>query len=65
MIATVTIAQDQLEETISTCRFAQRVAMVSNEVMRIEKPIEEFSMPSCDKMVLSSWKFLIWFWDDR
>jgi kinesin family protein 6/9 len=46
MIATVTIAQDQLEETISTCRFAQRVAMVSNEVMRIEKSIEEFSM-SC------------------
>jgi hypothetical protein len=49
MIATVTIAQDQLEETISTCRFAQRVAMVSNEVMRIEKPIEEFSMSCCDK----------------
>jgi hypothetical protein len=65
MIATVTIAQDQLEETISTCRFAQRVAMVSNEVMRIEKPIEEFSMSCCDKMVSSSWKVLIWFWDDR
>jgi hypothetical protein len=65
MIATVTIAQDQLEETISTCRFAQRVAMVSNEVMRIGKPIEEFAMSCCDKMVSSSWKFLIWFWDDR
>lgn len=32
MIATVSIAQDQLEETISTCRFAQRVATISNEV---------------------------------
>ncbi|XP_073392239.1 uncharacterized protein [Physcomitrium patens] len=32
MIATVTIAQDQLPETISTCRFAQRVAMISNQV---------------------------------
>ncbi|KAH8960223.1 hypothetical protein BDL97_06G121000 [Sphagnum fallax] len=37
MIATVTIAQDQLEETISTCRFAQRVAMVSNEVILNEE----------------------------
>ncbi|KAG0573700.1 hypothetical protein KC19_VG202000 [Ceratodon purpureus] len=32
MIATVTIAQEQLPETISTCRFAQRVAMISNQV---------------------------------
>lgn len=32
MIATVSTAQEQLEETISTCRFAQRVAMVSNKV---------------------------------
>ncbi|CAM6093821.1 unnamed protein product [Calypogeia fissa] len=32
MVATVTIAQQQLEETISTCRFAQRVALVSNQV---------------------------------
>ena len=31
-IATVSIAQDQLEETISTCRFAQRVATISNQV---------------------------------
>ncbi|KAL3687670.1 hypothetical protein R1sor_013979 [Riccia sorocarpa] len=33
MIATVTVAQEQLEETISTCRFAQRVALISNQVM--------------------------------
>ena len=32
MIATVTVAQEQIEETISTCRFAQRVAMISNQV---------------------------------
>ncbi|KAJ7515220.1 hypothetical protein O6H91_22G006000 [Diphasiastrum complanatum] len=37
MIATVSVAQDQLEETISTCRFAQRVAMVSNQVMLNEE----------------------------
>jgi kinesin family protein 6/9 len=32
MIATVNGQQEQLEESISTCRFAQRVAMVQNEV---------------------------------
>ncbi|XP_024521882.1 kinesin-like protein KIF6 [Selaginella moellendorffii] len=37
MIANVSIAQEQLEETISTCRFAQRVAMVSNQVMLNEE----------------------------
>ncbi|BBN08880.1 kinesin family member 6/9 [Marchantia polymorpha subsp. ruderalis] len=37
MIATVTVAQEQLEETISTCRFAQRVALVSNQVMLNEE----------------------------
>eukprot|EP00898_Chlorokybus_atmophyticus_P000863 jgi/Chlat1/1778/Chrsp134S02115 len=31
MIATVNQSQDQLDESISTCRFAQRVACVSNE----------------------------------
>jgi len=35
MIATVTLAQDQLPETISTCRFAQRVAMISNQVYNL------------------------------
>lgn len=30
MIATATTAGDQLDESISTCRFAQRVAMVAN-----------------------------------
>jgi hypothetical protein len=35
MIATVTIAQEQLPETISTCRFAQRVAMISNQVQEL------------------------------
>nr|AMS24233.1 kinesin 9B protein [Marsilea vestita] len=33
MLATASIAQDQLEETISTCRFAQRVATISNKVL--------------------------------
>jgi hypothetical protein len=32
MIATVNTAPEQLEETISTCRFAQRVAQISNQV---------------------------------
>ena len=32
MIANITGEQGQLDESISTCRFAQRVAMVSNEV---------------------------------
>ena len=32
MIANITGEQTQLDESISTCRFAQRVAMVSNEV---------------------------------
>lgn len=32
MIATVTTKGDQLDESISTCRFAQRVAMISNKV---------------------------------
>lgn len=32
MVATMSPAQAQLDESISTCRFAQRVAMVSNSV---------------------------------
>ena len=32
MVATVTPAQEHLDESISTCRFAQRVAMVRNQV---------------------------------
>ena len=32
MVATITAEHSQLDESISTCRFAQRVAMVSNEV---------------------------------
>ena len=32
MVANITSAPDQLDESISTCRFAQRVAMVSCEV---------------------------------
>jgi hypothetical protein len=32
MVATINSAQDQLDESISTCRFAQRVAMVRNTV---------------------------------
>lgn len=33
MIATANPAGEQLDESISTCRFAQRVAMVSNQVV--------------------------------
>ena len=32
MIATVNAAAPQLEESLSTCRFAQRVALVTNKV---------------------------------
>ncbi len=32
MVANVAATADQAEETISTCRFAQRVAMISNSV---------------------------------
>ena len=32
MIANISMEQRQLDESISTCRFAQRVAMISNEV---------------------------------
>lgn len=32
MVATMSPAQAQLDESISTCRFAQRVAMVANSV---------------------------------
>ena len=32
MIATVTAEAEQVDESISTCRFAQRVAMISNQV---------------------------------
>lgn len=32
MIANITAQHEQLDESISTCRFAQRVAMVSNQV---------------------------------
>ena len=38
MIATVNAQQEQLEESISTCRFAQRVAMVQNEVSLVAAP---------------------------
>ncbi|GLC59507.1 hypothetical protein PLESTB_001494800 [Pleodorina starrii] len=37
MVATVNSAQDQLDESISTCRFAQRVAMVRNTVLLNEE----------------------------
>jgi kinesin family protein 6/9 len=32
MVATMSGEASQMEESISTCRFAQRVAMVTNEV---------------------------------
>ena len=33
MVATVAATPAQAEEAISTCRFAQRVAMISNSVI--------------------------------
>lgn len=35
MIANVAATADQAEETVSTCRFAQRVALISNTVSSI------------------------------
>lgn len=32
MLATISSEGSQLEESIATCRFAQRVAMITNEV---------------------------------
>ncbi|TNN16639.1 Kinesin-like protein [Schistosoma japonicum] len=37
MIATCSIEQENLQETISTCRFAQRVALIKNEVILNEE----------------------------
>ena len=35
MVATISPASDQLPEAIATCRFAQRVAQISNEVRAV------------------------------
>lgn len=32
MVATISTEAGQIDESISTCRFAQRVAMISNKV---------------------------------
>ena len=37
MIANITAQHEQLDESISTCRFAQRVAMVSNQVSMLHQ----------------------------
>jgi kinesin family protein 6/9 len=37
MIATVSMELDNLDETISTLRFSQRVGQLENEVVRNEK----------------------------
>ena len=34
MVATISPSADQLPESIATCRFAQRVAQISNQVRR-------------------------------
>jgi kinesin family protein 6/9 len=36
MVATVSCEDDDLDESISTCRFAQRVALIKNNVIRNE-----------------------------
>lgn len=38
MVATISAQDSALEESISTCRFAQRVAMVRNEVGGLAAP---------------------------
>jgi kinesin family member 6/9 len=35
MLATISSETSQLEESIATCRFAQRVAMITNEVLQM------------------------------
>ena len=39
MIANITAQHEQLDESISTCRFAQRVAMVSNQVCLLDQSL--------------------------
>jgi kinesin family protein 6/9 len=36
MVATISAEEDDLDESISTCRFAQRVALIKNNVIRNE-----------------------------
>ena len=36
MIANISTAEDDMDESISTCRFAQRVAMIKNYVVKNE-----------------------------
>ena len=45
MIANISIEQKQLDESISTCRFAQRVAMITNEVRALRGKMTPFGVP--------------------
>ena len=36
MVATISVEEDDLDESISTCRFAGRVALIKNSVIRNE-----------------------------
>ena len=47
MIANITAQHEQLDESISTCRFAQRVAMVSNQVQHSAAPALRGKAASC------------------
>ncbi len=47
MVATVNAAAEQVDESISTCRFAQRVAMISNEV----PPLLLRARHACERVV--------------
>lgn len=53
MIANITGEQGQLDESISTCRFAQRVAMVSNEVGLAPSPARARPLPDKSSAMVS------------
>lgn len=36
MVATISLKDSNMQESVSTCRFAQRVALVSNDIKRNE-----------------------------
>lgn len=47
MVATMSSVKEQLDESISTCRFAQRVAMVRNQVGLGQGSSSSESIGSC------------------
>nr|CAD7395175.1 unnamed protein product [Timema poppensis] len=56
MIATLSLDRRNIEETLATCRFAQRVALVSNEASPNEErdPLQEITLLKAEIQRLSS-----------